>query len=79
MRTEITVFNDAEDLPPDPEFEDQWNTMLVLQVRIDMYLINRSPAPPEEFLDQFLLKIKQQALNHFYERYPERMPDANPR
>lgn len=39
MKTEITVIDDDEDLSPDPEFEDQWNTMLILQVRIDLELV----------------------------------------
>lgn len=76
MKTEITVIPDDEDLPPDPEFEDQWNTMLVMSIRLDLYLMNKGDNP-EGFIDEFFLEIKQHALKHFYERYPERMPNAN--
>lgn len=76
MKTEIIVTADEESLPSDPEFEDQWNTMLVMELRLDLYLMNTADDL-ERFVDTFFLEIKQQVFNHFYQRYPERIPNAN--
>lgn len=68
MKTEITVTeNEDEELPE--EFADQWNTMLAMQLRIDLLMMKRAPSP-DAWLEEFFAQIKPEVLRHFYNRFP---------
>lgn len=74
MKSELTFTHDNEELPPDDAFCDQWNTIVTVNLRLDLWMMLHSSLSPEKFVDKFFEGVKEQALEHFYNRYPEKKP-----
>lgn len=74
MKSELTFTHDPDELPPDGAFADQWNTITVVTFRFDLWTMKHSKLTPDEFLDEFVGKTKDQLLEHYHNRYPEERP-----